>query len=599
MADAPRPTSRLLIANRGEIAIRIARSAAELGVHTVAVYPADDAECLHVRSADEARALPGTGAAAYLDVEQIISAARASGCDALHPGYGFLSENAAFARRCAEADVRFVGPRPEILELLGDKVQARALAERTDVPLLGGSREPASLEDARKFFESLPAGGSMLIKAVAGGGGRGLRAVESLDALDEAYARCQSEARAAFGSPAVYVEQRMPRARHIEVQVVGDGSGAVAQLGERDCSIQRRHQKLVEIAPAPDVPGALLERIRAAALRMARALRYDSLGTFEFLVDARRPLDDASPFAFIEANPRLQVEHTVTEEVTGIDLVRVQLELAAGRTLAELRLSQDEVPAPRGCAIQLRINLETMEADGSARPSAGTLAALALPSGPGVRVDTCAYAGYRTSALYDSLLAKLIVRSTASALDVAARKAERALAELRIEGVPSNAGFLRALLRDPAFLAGDLHTRFLEEHGARIHAQVTPESAPVENSAASRRLAGARIDASDPLAVLSYGQSARTRAPAERAVPRAPDGSVALEAPLQGTVVSLGVAEGEAVRAGQALLVMESMKMEYAYRAPSAVYVEKILVKEGDTLTKGQVFFALREQRSA
>jgi acetyl/propionyl-CoA carboxylase alpha subunit len=590
------PIARLLIANRGEVALRVMRSAAELGVRCVAVYPEDDAECLHVRSAEEARSLAGAGAAAYLDGEQILALARDAGCDALHPGYGFLSENAAFARRCAEAGVRFVGPAPEILELLGDKVAARALAERLDVPVLAGSAQPVSLEEARKFFESLGPQGSLLIKAVAGGGGRGLRVVESQDALEDAYARCQSEARAAFGNASVYVEERMPHARHVEVQIAGDGSGAVVALGERDCSIQRRHQKLVEIAPVPAMSAELLERIRAAALRMAREVRYASLGTFEFLVDARRR-DPGAAFAFIEANPRLQVEHTVTEEVSGLDLVRIQLELAAGRSLAELGLRESDLPAARGCAIQVRINLETMERDGGARPSAGTLAALALPTGPGIRIDSCAYAGYRTSALYDSLLAKLIVRSAASELAVVAAKAERALGELRVEGVPTNSGFLRALLRHADFAAGRLHTRFIEEHAPELFvAEASRSDAASVRAASAPRHAGARIDASDPLAVLSYGQAARERTAPPRAAVRAPDGTAALEAPLQGTIVSIAVAEGDAVRAGQPLLVMESMKMEHEVRARCAGVVRRIAVSVGDTLYAGHPLLYLEER---
>jgi acetyl/propionyl-CoA carboxylase alpha subunit len=577
MSTAP-PIAKLLIANRGEVALRVMRSAAELGVRSVAVYPEDDAGCLHVRSADEARRLPGAGATAYLDGEQVLAAAREAGCDALHPGYGFLSENAAFARSCAKAGVRFVGPRPDLLELLGDKVQARALAERVGVPVLAGSPAPVSLEEARKFFESLGPGGSMLIKAVAGGGGRGLRVVESLDALDEAYARCRSEARAGFGNAAVYVEQRMPHARHIEVQIAGDGDVVLA-LGERDCSIQRRHQKLVEIAPAPGLSDALLERIRGAALRMAREIGYLSLGTFEFLVDARRA-DAETAFAFMEANPRLQ------------------LELAAGRSLESLGLREDQVPAPRGRAIQVRINLETMEADGSALPSAGTLASLELPSGPGIRIDSCAYAGYQTSALYDSLLAKLIVRSAASELRVVAAKAERALRELRVEGVPTNVAFLRALVRHPQFQSGALHTRFIEEHTPELLSEASRDEAPAAD-ARGRPHAGARIDASDPLAVLSYGQAARERpaAPA-RAAAKAPDGTVALDAPLQGTVVSIAVAEGDTVRAGQPLLVMESMKMEHEVRARCAGVLRRIAVSVGDTLYAGHPLLYIEERES-
>ncbi|MGA8570121.1 MAG: biotin carboxylase N-terminal domain-containing protein, partial [Candidatus Binataceae bacterium] len=306
----------LLVANRGEIAIRVMRAAAELGIHTVAVFSEDDARSLPTRNADEARALSGTGAAAYLDIEQIVAIAKAAGCDAIHPGYGFLSENARFARRAAEERIKFVGPRAEILELFGDKVRARALAERVGVPLLPGTAGATSLSEAREFLASLGDGGAkaevaMMIKAVAGGGGRGMRAVYHPDELNEAYRRCQSEARTAFGNPDVYVERLMPRARHLEVQIAGDGSGSVSHLWERECTVQRRNQKLVEVAPSPGLPERMRARLTAAAVQMAEAVRYDSLGTFEFLLDADARHDDAE-FAFIEANPRLQVEHTVT-----------------------------------------------------------------------------------------------------------------------------------------------------------------------------------------------------------------------------------------------------------------------------------------------
>src|SRR5579859_8080616 len=269
----------LMVANRGEIAIRIMRAAAELGIRTVAIYSEDDGGSLHTRKADEARALRGRGAAAYLDLEQMIAVAKDAGCDAIHPGYGFLSENAGLARRCLEEGITFVGPRPEILELFGDKVRARKLAENNGIPVLPGTTGPTSLDDARGFWASLDAGASMMIKAIAGGGGRGMRAVHRLDELEEAYKRCRSEARAGFGNPEVYVEQFMPRARHIEVQIAGDGEGGVCHLWERECSIQRRNQKLVEIAPSPGLSPRLRERILRAAVQLAEAVRYDGLGT--------------------------------------------------------------------------------------------------------------------------------------------------------------------------------------------------------------------------------------------------------------------------------------------------------------------------------
>ena len=334
----------LLIANRGEIAIRIARSAAESGIRAHAVFSEDDEQSDHVKKADEAHRLTGRGPTAYLDAAQIIRVALEARCDAVHPGYGFLSENADFARRCAEAGLRFVGPTPDVLDVFGDKGKARSLASKCDVPVLLGTDGPTSIEEARRFLRSLGAKGAIMIKAIAGGGGRGMRPVHSIAELESAYERCRSEAMQAFGNGDVYVEKLLPKARHIEVQVVGDGVGGFAHLWERECSLQRNRQKLVEIAPAPGLSAALREHLLDAALRMARAVNLRSLATFEFLVEHKAKGN--SGFAFIEANPRLQVEHTVTEEVTGIDLVRTQLDIADGRTLEELELAGGARPHP-------------------------------------------------------------------------------------------------------------------------------------------------------------------------------------------------------------------------------------------------------------
>jgi acetyl/propionyl-CoA carboxylase alpha subunit len=609
----------LLVANRGEIAIRIMRAAAELGIRTTAVFSADDAHSLHIRKADEARALAGKGAAAYLDVEQIVAIARAAGCDAIHPGYGFLSENADFARRAAEEGIRFVGPRPEVLELLGDKVRARALAERVAVPVLAGTAGATSLSDAREFLASLGEGGAMMVKAVAGGGGRGMRAVSRLDELDEAYRRCQSEARAAFGNPDVYVERLMPRARHLEVQIAGDGSGSVSHLWERECTIQRRNQKLIEVAPSPVLPERLRARLNAAAVQMAEAIRYDNLGTFEFLLDADARHGDAE-FAFIEANPRLQVEHTVTEEVTGIDLVKLQLRLAGGSTLAELGVRQGDIPKPRGFAIQARINMESMGADGNAKPSGGTLTAFEPPSGPGVRVDSFAYAGYTTNPNFDSLLAKMIASSPSADFASAVTRARRTLSEFRIEGVATNIGFLQALLEHPDFAGSRVYTRFVEEHIAELvasanstHRQLffAAANAPARThraggrrAAGAKSLAGARIDSIDPLAVLSHGKSAANSAPgiaiaeSDAGVHHeitGPESTVAVAAPMQGTIVSIDVREGELVREGQQLFVMEAMKMEHVIHAHVSGVVRQITVGERDAIFEGHPLAFIEE----
>jgi pyruvate carboxylase len=342
---------RLLVANRGEIAVRIMRAASELGIETVAVYSEDDARALHPRRADAAAALQGAGAAAYLDVDQLLAAAVEHRCDAVHPGYGFLSEQAHFARACEDAGLTFVGPSPDSLTTFGDKARARALAESLGVPVLRGASTAVSLEEAQAFLKSLGPGACMVIKAVAGGGGRGMRVVSSAAEVETAYARCRSEAQQAFGNGHVYVERLMAFARHVEVQVLGDGEGGVAHLWERECSIQRRHQKIVEIAPSPLLHPAVRNRLLSDAIAMARMVSYRSAGTFEFLVDASADGPDAE-YAFIEVNARIQVEHTVTEELLDIDVVKAQLRVAQGATLAQIGLSQEDIPAPRGYAIR-------------------------------------------------------------------------------------------------------------------------------------------------------------------------------------------------------------------------------------------------------
>ena len=539
---------KLLIANRGEVAIRIARAATDLGIASVAVYSADDAGALHLRRADEAVALPAAGARAYLDIDAIVGAARASGCDALHPGYGFLAENAELARRCAAAGIRFVGPGVHALELLGDKVAAKALARRCGVPLVEGSDGPVTPEGARAFLASLGPGGAMIVKAVAGGGGRGMRVLRDAAQLDEAFARCASEAQAAFGNGALYVERLVEDARHVEVQIVGDAQGAVSHLWERECSLQRRHQKLVEIAPSPWLADALRERILDAALALARAARCESLATFEFLVDGA-----SGRFAFIEANARLQVEHTVTEAVLGLDLVQAQLAIAGGATLGELGLEQAQVGRPRGHALQLRVNAETLRADGAALPGTGVLSVFEPPAGPGVRVDTHAFAGWPVGTAFDSLLAKLVVHVPSARFADLLPRARRALREFRIEGVANNLALLEALLAHPGFAAAHgPSTRFIDTHLAALCAPG---------------------DATPP--------------PAADVAAPAPAGTLAVVAPLAGTVVTLAAQAGQAVRSGDTLAVVEAMKMEHLVTAPQAGIVRALAVAPGDTLAAG------------
>jgi acetyl/propionyl-CoA carboxylase alpha subunit/acetyl-CoA carboxylase carboxyltransferase component len=567
---------KLLIANRGEIAIRVARSAAEMGIATVAVFSEDDALSLHTRKTDEARGLMGKGAAAYLDIAQIVRVAQEAGCDAVHPGYGFLSENADFARTCTEAGLVFVGPSPETLDLFGDKAKARKLAADTNVPILRGT-EAASLAEVKAFFAKH---GPTMLKAIAGGGGRGMRVVREASEIEQAYERCQSEAKSAFGNGAVYAEEYLEGARHIEVQIVGDGSGAVSHLWDRECSLQRRRQKLIEIAPAADVPEAMRAQLFDAACRLAAAAKYKNLGTVEFLLSGER-------FAFIEANARLQVEHTVTEEITGLDLVRVQLEIAGGKTLAQLHLVQKDIPAPRGVALQARINMETMLADGSAKPVGGTLAAYDPPSGRGIRVDGYGYAGYASNVRFDSLLAKLIVH--ASTLAEAKSKAYRGLSEFRITGVPTNIAFLQTILLHPQNAP---HTGFIEEN---IDALLGGEHKRlyVEPGRATRQ-AGARMETNDPLAVLNHGKQVSEGVELADEL-EAPEGSVALRAPLQGTIVSLAVKPGDTVRPGEAVLIMEAMKMEHVIEADRGGVLAEFAVEAGDTVFEGATLAFIAE----
>ncbi len=592
---------KLLIANRGEIAIRIARAAADLGLPTVAIHSEDDVTSLHVRVADEAHQLPGQGAAAYLNIENVIAAAKATGADAIHPGYGFLAERADFARAVAEAGLTFVGPSPEHLDLFGDKAQARAAALVASVPTMRGLDHAITLEEAHAFFASLGEGGSMIIKAVAGGGGRGTRAVMAAAEIDQAFKRCQSEAKAAFGREDVYVEEFIPRARHIEVQILGDGTGAVAHLGERECSVQRRFQKVVEIAPSPNLDNTLRQAIIEAAVRFARSVRYGNLGTFEFLVDTTgRP--GAQPFIFIEANARLQVEHTVTEEVSGVDLVQTQIMLASGSRLSELGL---DAPVPlRGHAIQLRVNMETLRPDGQFRPGGGTLAVYEAPNGPGVRTDGFGYAGYKTSANFDSLLAKVIVHSTSRDFAHAIAKTQRALSEFRLEGVGTNIPFLNAILAHPDFASGAVHTRWVDEKIKELAqpadrrqrfvaapAPGTAPAAPAAEPAQPEGFAGARVKSRDPLALFAFDQQAKAEQkpdkPAEAPTAKGPDGTIGLAAPIQGTVVAISVALGDEVRQGQQVAVVEAMKMEHIITARESGIIRAITMAAGDVVREG------------
>lgn len=551
---------KLLIANRGEIAVRIARAAASRDIKSFGIYSTDDRDALHCRRTDEALALPGSGPAAYLDIDAVVGAARKAGCDAVHPGYGFLSESADFARRCEDAGLIFVGPAAATLAALGDKAKARTIALAADIPVPPGSDGQVDVKQAVAFFDRH---GPMMIKAIAGGGGRGMRPVTDRQAVADAHRRCSSEALAGFGSDAVYCEKLVGRARHVEVQIIGDGTGDIVHLWDRECSLQRQRQKIVEIAPAPGLDTALRQRLFDAATAIGRAVNYRGVGTVEFLVDL-----DTGGFYFIEANARLQVEHTVTEAVTGLDLVDIQLALANGTSLRELDLRQDRIPVPRGIAIQARVNAESIAADGMPRPSGGRIRRYEVPAGPGVRVDDCGEQGYRPNPRFDSLLAKVIATAPTGGLANAARLTDRALGEFVIEGIDTNLPFLRALLQHPEIAAGAFDTLFIERN-----------LGPLLERADQLR--------SDP----SPGTASEAQSPDHAR--EAPAGTVAIAAPMTGSLIALLTEANEAVAAGQPIAIMEAMKLEHVITAPTAGYVRLSPNEVGAVISEGHpiIFF--------
>jgi acetyl/propionyl-CoA carboxylase alpha subunit/acetyl-CoA carboxylase carboxyltransferase component len=545
----------VLIANRGEIALRIIRTATELGIQTVAVYAEDDADSPHVHAADAAIGLRGAGPEAYLDHAEILGAAKKSGAGLIHPGYGFLSENADFARVCRAAGYTFVGPDADVLELAGNKSSARGAAIAAGLPVLAATEGPTTVDDVRAFFAAHD--GGIMIKALAGGGGRGMRSVHSADQIDDAYRQCAAEAQLGFGNPALFAEALLGAARHIEVQVVGAPAGYQTRalaLGDRDCSIQRRYQKLVEIAPAQGLSDTLRRELHQAAARLCATIGLRGLATVEFLVAGDR-------YVFLEVNPRIQVEHTITEETTGVDLVAVQLAIAGGASYYQLGLPAGiasdgtevigEPAARRGIAIQARVNMETFAADGSVVPAAGTLTVFSPPSGPGVRVDTYGRPGLVTSPRYDSLLAKVITHVQGSSFAAAARKARTALGEFSIEGIRTNIGFLRELLSESEIQSGMVATGFLDEK--------IPELA----AAALARQHDIRL------------------APVELY-----PGEEVLRAQLAGTVVEVAP-EGVEFGAGGQLVVLEAMKMQHALVAPDALRTVRSLVTPGQVVGTG------------
>jgi acetyl/propionyl-CoA carboxylase alpha subunit/acetyl-CoA carboxylase carboxyltransferase component len=563
---------RVLIANRGEIAIRIARAAAGLGVESVAIFAPADALSLHTRVATESRQLSGGSPTdpvrAYLDIEGVIAAAKATDADCVHPGYGFLSENAAFARRCAEEGLSFIGPKPETLALFGDKTKARDLAESLDIPIVKGSDGAlANAADAAAAAECI--GYPVMLKAAAGGGGRGMRMVESAADIEAAFARCASEAEAAFGDGSVFLEKLVVRPRHIEVQILADTHGHIVHLFERDCSVQLRNQKVVEIAPAPGLEPVLRERILADALKLAKASSYVNAGTVEFLVDV-----DRGAHYFIECNPRIQVEHTVTEQVTGVDLVEAQFRIAAGETLRDLGIPDQASIETRGYAVQARIVAH----------GAGVLSGYKEPTGPGVRVDSCGYLGYAPPPQFDPMFAKLIGQSNsthsyASALD----RTLRALDEFHIAGLPTNLKTLRAILTNASVRAGDARTTLLTER---------PELSTAAGQVGS---------SSGSLALLEQQATALTGGRGAAPVPQQAvssldvrDGEEGVETPMAGSIVELAVEPGSTVKVGDTLAIISAMKMETAVTAPCDGVVSAIQpLSVGDNVAAGQIFVAI------
>ena len=586
---------KVLVANRGEIAVRVMRTCREMGIGTVAVYSDLDREAMHVRMADEAYALGGQSAAeSYLNTEAILEVLRRSGADAVHPGYGFFSENADFARAVTSLGVTFVGPPPEAMEVMGDKISSRLAAARAGVQGVPGRSQPVeSVDEVLEFAESH--GWPVAIKAAFGGGGRGMRVVRAPEDVAEAVDSAQREAQASFGRPEVYLERYLAWPRHVEMQVLADTHGNVLWLGERDCSAQRRHQKLIEESPAPDFPDEVRRAMGDAAVDVCRACGYVNAGTVEFLYED-------GGFYFLEMNTRLQVEHPVTELVTGLDLVAWQLRIATGEPLP---FGQDDI-VRRGHAIEVRINAED-PSGGRFAPSPGVIAAFDAPAGPGVRLDAGYAAGDTVSQYYDNLVAKLVV--WAEDRDAARRRMLRALEETHISGIATTIPADIAILLHSDFAEARHSTKWVEECLDLSHVKAEP--ARSETSAADagseelelkeltaevdgRRYrlklwvpSGATAPKSAPSARASRSRDVRPRPEAGSA--RAGSGPDAVTVPMQGTIVKVLVAPGDTVRAGQTVCILEAMKMENAISAERDGVVREVHVAAGDSVGGGDV----------
>jgi acetyl-CoA/propionyl-CoA carboxylase biotin carboxyl carrier protein len=585
------PISKVLVANRGEIAVRVIRAAADAGLGSVAVYADPDVDGLFVRLADEAYALSGSSPGdTYLDTAKILAVARRSGADAVHPGYGFLAENATFAQAVIDAGLAWIGPPPSAIEALGDKVRARHIAEQVGAPLVPGTPEPVTDADEIIAFAT-EHGLPIAIKAAYGGGGRGLKVARELAEIPALFESATREAVSAFGRGECFVERYLDRPRHVETQCLADAHGKVVVISTRDCSLQRRHQKLVEEAPAPYLSPQQVDRLYAASKAILTEAGYVGAGTCEFLVG------QDGTISFLEVNTRLQVEHPVSEEVSGLDLVREMFRIAEGEPIGY------DDPELRGHAIEFRINAE--DAGRGFLPAPGTLTTWQPPAGPGVRVDEGYRAGMTVPGAFDSLIAKIIV--TGADRDAAIARARRALAELVVEGMPTVVPFHRAVLDDPAFTAPDgrfgVHTRWIETEFA---GEIPPYEGPVadpgppeEKTRVVVEVAGKRLEVLLPAALGGGGRDGATPQ-AGRKPPRRGTGARAaavsgdeLTSPMQGTIVKVAVAEGDAVEAGDLVVVLEAMKMEQPLNAHRAGVIAHLSAEPGATVTSGSVLCSI------
>jgi acetyl-CoA/propionyl-CoA carboxylase biotin carboxyl carrier protein len=572
--------SKVLVANRGEIAIRVFRTLRELGIASVAVYSDADRSSAHVAYADEAYLIGDS----YLNQERLFEAAARAGAEAIHPGYGFLAENATFARGCEEHGVVWVGPPPAAIEAMGSKIEARERMRAAGVPIVPGVTEPVETADeVRRLGDEL--GWPIAIKASAGGGGKGLKVVRNADEAERAFESARREGEAYFADPAVYVERYLEDPRHVEVQVLADAHDNVIHLGERDCTIQRRHQKLVEETPSPAVDAELRERIGAIAVDAARAVGYRSAGTIEGL------LSREGEYFFLEMNTRIQVEHTVTEAVTGLDLIREQVLIAAGEPLS---LQQEDVRLS-GHAIECRINAE--DVSNGFLPAPGVITRYQEPSGPGVRVDSGVVAGSAISPLYDPMIAKLIVHGVDR--EHARRRMLRALDEYVVEGVQTLISFHKALLRHPCFVEGAtchglveselLAAQAAELENGRPAAAVDGSPAALREVVRAVEVDGRRFEVRLLKPEPAYAELARRRRERRRGGGATAAGKDAVVSPMQGTVLAVEVEEGDEVEAGEVICIVEAMKMENEVHAHRAGRVTELSVAPGQPVKTGQV----------